>query len=303
MTLRRYGLVLTLALVVALAVLAWFLPSNEDFRTENPSWNGSGDFSALVSALPLISLADLPPAPAGTGLILVPYREFSQSELTALEGYVSDGGILFLADDYGFGNQVLNHLGLELRFAGVALLDPLASYKNQQMPRLTRLAESPLTDGLEILVLNNATSLTGVADEDVLAWSSSFSFLDINDNDAWDEGEATGPLPVISEHRLGTGRVIAVADPSLFINGMAPLEDNLGFIQNVAAMAPAGLYIDQSHLPPSSLHQTKDLLADLRDFIVTPGGTVALVIVFLIVTPLLAWPPKKNRKDTERRSL
>ena len=303
MTLRRYGLVLTLALVVALALLAWFLPSNEDFRTENPSWNGSGDFSSLVSASPLGSLTDLPTVPAGTGLVLVPYLEFSQSELAALESYVSGGGSLFLADDYGFGNQVLNHLGLELRFSGVALLDPLASYKNQQLPRLARLTEGPLTAGLEILVLNNATSLTGAVDEDVLAWSSSFSFLDINDNDAWDEGEAVGPLPVISVHRLGEGRVIAVADPSLFINGMASLYDNLGFIQNVAAMAPVGLYLDQSHLPPSSLHQTKDLLTDLRDFIVTPGGTVALVIVFLIVTPLLTWPPGKNRKDTERRPL
>ena len=289
MELRRFLGILTIALVIMLIIAVWFFPSNEDFRVENPFWNGTRDISTSYPALPLQSLSDLPPSPQGTTLILIPY----------LNRFVTRGGRLILADDYGHGNQILEYLGLRARFSGEILLDPLVNYKNKQFPRIIHLEPSPLTSNTGSLVFNHATCLANVATANTLALSSSFSFLDLNGNQIWDEGEPTGALPVISHHNLGSGQVILVSDPSLFINSMEAIEGNDSFIQNIAAITTTSLFIDQSHLPPSELHQTKHLLAKIRDVLATPWGTSGLVILVLIVVLIPIWHKKKeDSKET-----
>jgi len=292
--LRRFLIILTIALVILLIIAAWFFPSNEDFRVENPFWNGTRDISASYPVLPLQSLSDLPPSPQGATLILIPYLNCTDAELEQINSFVTRGGTLVLADDYGHGNQILEYLGLRARFSGETLLDPLINYKNKQFPRILHLEPSPLTSNTESLVLNHATCLANVATVNTLALSSSFSFLDMNGNGLWEEGETTGPLPVISYHSLGSGQVILVADPSLFINSMETIEGNDSFIQNIAAATTTSLYIDQSHLPPSELHQTKSLLTQTRGFLTTPLTTAGLVILALIVALKPVWYKKKE---------
>jgi len=291
-TLRRFLMLLAVVLVIVLIVIVWVFPSDEDFQTENPFWNGSSELSSNHSFIPLASLADLPAAPGGTTLVLVPYMDFTSSELEKIERFVTWGGTLVLADDYGFGNEVLGYLGLEARFAGQVLLDPLFSYKNERLPRIFDLSTDSMTGDIDSLVFNHATCLTGVGDSNVLALSSSFSFLDLNDNEEWDSDEPTGPLPVISQHTLASGRVILISDPSIFINSMDTLDDNYTIIENIAEITSSQLFIDQSHLPYSDLRQTKDVLASVRSALTTPVGTLVLVTLLLVITLRPIWPRK-----------
>jgi hypothetical protein len=291
-TLRRLLVSVALVLVVVLAIMIWFLPLDDDFRVENTFWNGSSELGEYQMLTPLETLADLPVVTKGTTLILIPYIQLTQSELDEVSRFVAGGGTLVLADDYGYGNQVLSYLGMEERFSGQALLDPLFSYKNEQLPRIFRISADSVTDGVDSLVLNHATCLINIEADDVLAMSSSFSYLDLNDNREWDTDEPTGAMPVISSHILAGGRVILVSDPSIFINGMDTLADNYGIIENIAGISSLKLFLDQSHLPYSDLHQTKDLLADVRRVLVTPAGTLALVAVLLIIIVRPMWPRK-----------
>ena len=57
------------------------------------------------------------------------------------------------------------------------------------------------------MILNHATALIAVDPANVLASSSSFSFLDQNGNEIADEIEPTGPLAVMSREVLGDGQV------------------------------------------------------------------------------------------------
>jgi len=295
--LRRFLLILTIALVVILTLVVWFCPSNEDFRTENPFWNGTKDTSSSYPLSPLESLSDLPPSPQGSTLILIPYLNFAPEELEELNKFVTRGGTLILADDYGYGNQILKYLGLKARFSGQPLLDPLSNYKNRWFPRISHIIPSPITSNTESLVLNHATGLTEVETSDALALSSVFSFLDLNGDQTWEEGEPTGPLPVISRHNLGNGQIILIADPSIFINSMETMESNYILIQNIAAITTSNLLFDQSHLPPSNLHQTKNLLTYLRGSLVTPLGTLGLVILALTITLMPLWHKKKPERE------
>ncbi|MFQ6122391.1 MAG: DUF4350 domain-containing protein [Dehalococcoidales bacterium] len=294
MKLHKFIATLTIALIIVLATAIWFFPSNDDFRTENPFWNGIRDISSIIPASPLDSLSELPPSPQGVTLVLIPYLDFSPAELEELNSFVTQGGTVILADDYGYGNQILEYLGLKARFSGQPLLDPLSNYKNKWFPQIPHLAGSPITLDAERLVLNHATSLTGVETSDALALSSVFSFLDLNGNQTWEEDEPTGPLPVISSHNLDKGQIILIADPSIFINSMQTMESNYNFIQNIGAITTTSLLIDQSHLPPSNLQQTKGLLSYIRASLTTPLGTLGLVILALTITLMPLWRERRG---------
>lgn len=290
--LRRFLVILSIVLVLILTIVIWFFPSNEDFRADNPFWNGTRDISSSCAISSLWSLSDLPPLPQGSTLILVPYLEFTPAELEELQSFVTQGGTLVLADDYGYGNQILEHLGLKVRFSKQVLLDPLQCYKNKWFPRISHFASDSVTSGTDSLILNHATCLIDVEDNDVLALSSSFSFLDLNGNQSRDYYEPTGPLSVISYHNLGSGKIILVSDPSIFINSMETIESNYTLIQNIAATTTSELFIDQSHLSPSNLYQAKSLMASIRYPFTTPLGTLGLVIVALTVTLIPVWYKK-----------
>ena len=294
MKLHRFLVICTVAVIIILVIVVWFFPSNDDFRTENPFWNGTRDISSSYSVSPLKSMDDLSTSYQGAALILIPYLDFTAVELEELESFVIQGGILILADDYGHGNQILKYLGLKARFAGQALLDPLSNYKNKWFPRISLTISSFVPNDVESLVFNHATALTGVEIGDTLAQSSSFSFLDLDNNQEWNGDEPTGPMPVISRHTLGSGQVILISDPSIFINSAVKKENNSTFIQNIIGDTTTMLFIDQGHLPPSNLHQTKDLLAVIRSSLATPAGILGVVILILTITLMPIWHERRR---------
>jgi len=77
------------------------------------------------------------------------------------------------------------------------------------------------------------------------------------------------------------------------------MESNYTFIQNLTAITTSRLLIDQSHLPPSNLHQTKNLLASVRGYLITPVGTLGLVILALTIALMPIWH-KKERGESKR---
>lgn len=301
MELRRFLMLLSIGMIIVLIIVVWFFPANDDFHPENPFWNGAKNMVSVITATPVSTLSGLPSPPDESTLILIPYLELTTAELEELRTFITQGGTLVLADDYGFGNQILEHLGLQTRFTGFVLLDPLFNYKNEWFPKISHFTPGPITNYTECIVLNHATCLTSVESNNVIARSSSFSFLDINSNQMRDENEPTGPLPVISHDRLGNGQLILISDPSIFINSMGDIEDNINLIRNIAVTAESRLLIDQSHLPPSNLSATKNLLTYARDFLSTPAGTIGLVIVVLAITMIPVLRKKEGREKDEKR--
>jgi hypothetical protein len=291
--LHRYLLILTGVLIIALILVVWFLPSNDDFRLDNPFWNGSNYMKAEYQARPLNSLADLPSSPNKETLLIIPYTSSTPTDLDRLNSFTSRGGRLIIADDYGHGNEILEYLGLEARFSGQVLLDPLVNYQNKNFPRITYVEPDPLTVNTDNLVFNHATSLLNISENCTLATSSHFSFLDYNGDGTGETQEPTGPLPVISRHQLGYGQVILISDPSIFINSMDTIGSNKDFIQNIADTSSV-LYIDQSHLVASELHHTRDWLQQARDILSNPIWTAVLVFAAIIAALVPIWYKKKK---------
>jgi hypothetical protein len=293
MKLHKFLVIFSAGMIILVVLMVWFLPLDEDFRVENPLWNGLTNLSDDYAVQPLESFSDLPYLSEKVTLLVVPYLEFTPVELGELDRFIRGGGRVILADDYEYGNQALEHLGTSVRFSGSTLLDPLANYNSSYLPKIVHFNPDPLTTDLENLGFNHGTCLLDTSDNGTLALSSSFSFLDTNENGQFEEGEPLGPLPVISRQEMGKGELILVADPSLFINSMGTLGENEIFVQNIAATTTT-LYIDQSHLPASDLHRSKNLITRGREFIAEPLVAAGLVALAAVISLRPIWHRKKH---------
>ncbi len=284
-------LALTLVIIVSMLTLIWFFPPNGDFRVDNPSWNGLSTLNSKDKLTVIDTFDNLPANPKGTALLLVPYEPFSDTELSQLKNYVSNGGTLAILDDYGYGNQVLSGVGLKMRFTGVPMLDPLYNYKDKWMPKTTDFSNASIVANVNSIVLNHASSLNNTSDATVVAYSSTFSFLDINGDGSWNNNEPNGPFPVIAYNPVGQGIVIAISDPSLMINGMLGLDDNLQFVNNVVSIQSSNpkIFVDQSHLPKEPLDEAKANIAAVYGAVASPVGTLSLIAVILVLSLNSMW--------------
>ncbi len=186
-----------------------------DYEVHHKGWNGLSDFSQLVGEL------GCPVAPRTVldwdGLdghdvlvFLYPESRIPERELVA---FLSAGGRVVLADDFGQGGPALSALRIERRTSPL----PPGVRKYRDNPAL------PIADPVR------ATGLSHAAPELVANHPSAFA----------------GPLlptyafapgaGLVIEGTLGRGRFVAIADPSLFINNMLKLPGNREFAARLVA--------------------------------------------------------------------
>ncbi|MFC2016689.1 DUF4350 domain-containing protein [Chloroflexota bacterium] len=279
--------VVVLVLVISLLCI-WFYPSVQDFMASNIMWNGIRTFSDGFSAANIDSLDDLLDLPEKTALVAIPYREYSDEELSRIKRFINDGGTLVVMDDYGYGNNILANLGVGIRFTNKPLLDPFFCYKNQSIPRITNFAPKVKESGIEVIMLNHATTLTSAVESDVIAWSSSASFLDVNENGYWEQGEPKGPFAVAAEFRLGKGTLALVSDPSIIINTMVGRDNNYDFIRYLTGHKDEekGVLIDGTHLTKAPLDISRTGLISAREMLSSPYALLGITAMIFVVVSI-----------------
>jgi len=274
-----------LASLILSASIIWFYPQTGDFKPDNSFWNGSSKFVKTSNATIINSLKDIPSNAKSVMLLTIPYTHYDTWELEMLKSFLIEGGILVLMDDYGYGNELLEYLNLSVRFSGKPLLDPLFNYKNKWFPKISIFSNHTIFQNVTTVLFNHATALVNTSDVEVLAWSSSFSFLDLNDDGKYTSNEPMGPLPVIAKKDFGNGSLILISDPSIIINSMIDMEDNQKFLTNLINVhgKPLHVLFDISHLPRTAIDDAKDVLRYLRDIALTPPISFILVLITVII--------------------
>ncbi len=272
--------VLALTAAVSLACI-WFYPSFQDFTEYNEEWNGVRTFTNESGGTVISSLDVLPESPDKRVLITIPSIDYSDQELARLKQFINDGGTLILMDDFGYGNTVLTYLGLDARFTGRPLFDPLFCYRNQSMPLITDFRTEATESGILFITLNHATTLNNVIAEQAIAWSSTSSFLDVNDNGTWEQNEPNGPFTVAAVIPIGKGTLKLVSDPSIIINNIFPKDSNREFIQYLTQNQGEtnNVLIDSSHLVKAPLDTAKERLMSLRAALSNPYALLGIITV------------------------
>jgi hypothetical protein len=148
-------------------------------------------------------------------------------------------------------------------------------------------------------VFDHAACLIDVPVDQIIARSSSFSFLDINGNFLYDypseSDERRGPRPVIANTDLGEGTIIVISDSSIIINGMIGLDDNYKLIENIINLATSSsdVYLDQSHIPVSNLLTVKDQINKVRGVVADPVILFGMAGGLLLLTFKPLWRKKR----------
>ena len=300
-TMRRfyvYSAIFGLAFVMVLVPLVVPMLTREaDYSVFNTGWNGCSDFykdyistygaesvatteDIYLNAV-LRDLTHLDTDPRDAMLLIIgPSKPYGAHELAYLRTFLSEGGRIILADDFGVGNDILSFLGVDARFSGVPLLD--LAYETSALVPVTFFGSGGSTLPYTAL-LNHATALSGVSSS--YLYSSPSAFLDTNGNGVFDEGERRGPFPLISRIPYDEGVLILIADPSIFINDMYRREDNRALLlDNISVARAAGnttLYVDEAHFAHAEAFSVVDVVLATNKNAYLRYGVAAVLLLML----------------------
>ncbi|HET6611502.1 MAG TPA: DUF4350 domain-containing protein [Kofleriaceae bacterium] len=184
-----------------------------DYATDNRGWNGLSTFVALCRGLGLevVSTSAFNWKEIEDGDVLVLFYPTGSIPGSEIATFVRDGGHLVIADDFGTAGKLLARLGILRRPADVAAGAPhYAALPYAPIARAT--GDHPLAHGIDHLVTNHPAALAG-------GGTSVFAL--------------PGDQGVVIAADFGRGRVVAISDPSMVINRMLELSDNLQFAINL----------------------------------------------------------------------
>lgn len=295
----RFLLLIGLAAsVVTLVGLTWFYPSVDDLFVDNPLWNGLSDVYVAVKPVRVGNLTQLgdvvDDVSNSTVLFLGPSTPFEASDVGVVRLYLSEGGTVVLADDFGSGNELLEGLGLNARFSGQLLQDPLFKDRASVLPVAYNFTSGGAALGVRSVELNYPTVLTGVNDSDVLLWSTYFSYLSTGVTQPSDSS-TYGPFPLMARLKVGKGTLILIADSSTFINGMYGLGDNAALLRGLVR---GTVVIDESHSVSSLLTIIKGVLVDAYAFLGKTEIKYGLVALGVVIGFKVKWDkPVEDRED------
>ena len=256
--------VVIVALIISVPVLN---TTKEDFSTYNTAWNGASDAKALASsdgytASTVFALSEIRSSGGGVLFMLNPNSSvgFSASDASTLQSFVTNGGVLVLANNFGNGNAVLSGLGVlgEARFNGSLLEDNVSKGVAAALPLITDVTASGLTAGVHELYFNYGTALDVPGNNvTVLARSAPTSYLLAPAGGNATVNATTGAHPVLATLDYGNGRIVLLSDPSVFSNDMLGQADNQQLLTSMFANLTGGntavpIMFDESHFasPP-----------------------------------------------------
>jgi len=265
MRVRGYELTyprLLLAALVVVVISSGFVgltTSETAFGSYNPAWDGASEVRTLAGntgaqteiVRDTRAYADQSGA-ATTALVVSPTEAYSDRDSERIAAFVRSGGTLVVASDFDDQtNPLLADLGVTARFDGRLIRDERRYYRSPALAVAPNVDDTELTTDVSRLTLNHGTAIDPGANSTIVVNTSGYAYFDANRNGALDDAEELGERPVVVRESVGEGTVVAVSDPSIFINSMLDVSDNRAFAQNL--VSDETVLFDYSHrsgIPP-----------------------------------------------------
>lgn len=248
-----------LTVVILAALIIGASTSSAAFSAYNFGWDGTSDLENQADAVGAESTVVRDVSEYGSGppnetvaVILSPEREYEPREASRIRQFLERGGTLVVADDFGsHANPLLASLDANARIDGTPVRDERNNYRSSALVVANNVSDDPLVRDVPGLVLNHG-SVVQPGDATILVNTSSYAYLDRNRNEAIDANEVLERRPVATVERVGSGEVVVVSDPSVFVNAMLERSGNRAFVRNLFRSNDHVL-LDHSHssgLPP-----------------------------------------------------
>ncbi len=328
---RLYQSVLLFSLAgffIILAVANPVIINHTDFSIYNTGWNGcstlgvrtyqSGSFQPTITYNQTTfspkqqSFINYKLQPTNSSLFIIgPQTPFTIEEIRYVDEFVSNGGSLLLADDFGTANTLLSGLNTTSRFSNDLMLD-LSFEKNASFVTIFNFhnLSHPLLKNITGLLLNYPSSLSPSKNATILASSTEMSWLDENQNGKEDAHEKHGPFAVLAFEAYGDGTIVLFSGPSLLINSMDGYLSNqlfrshlLDYLLHDADQVIIDEYHRQRMVP---FHLGYQFFTTIPSFLKISILLLAVILFLLLFTPipqrltrkLLKWIQPKETEST-----
>jgi hypothetical protein len=292
-TIKTVSWVTGALLVAAVFILFLQLSGNSmEFSRYNAGWNGTSAFFSDIDRHNSADISD-PAQLSGyprnaTLLIIAPYRQPTAKELAGYSAFLQNGNMIFLADDFGTGNEILTKIGSRIAILPGNLSSLDRRYSDPYsvvVYRSGEVGQMPLPPDMS---LNRPAALDG---GDPLMLTSVMSWVDANGDRRLNRGEEMGTFPVMATDSIGPGQLIVLSDSSIFINSMYTLSDNENnryVIRNILSR-DGPVLIDQMNSRTADASGFSGILHLVRNTL-----TIEILIVCLLML-CTAWAWKTKR--------
>lgn len=188
-----------------------------DYDVSDTGWRGLSRLIEIITAqdieLRYTEQLDFSTLSSRDALVII-YPE-QPLDKESIARFVVDGGRVFLADDFGASDDLLERLSLSrLRVSAGHLPHDTYVADRPALPIFRPRGRHPLLEGVEEVVANHPSVLFNVGGP-VIAYS-----------------EGGG---LVYDMSLGKGRAVVMADASILINQMLPVADNERLVTNTLA--------------------------------------------------------------------
>ncbi len=276
---KKELLLILLVLAVTPLFVINYVPSTHNYSLINVYWNGYSEFEATVHPKLIASPADLLKDPKSI-YIIIPARNYTQLEIEEIIDYTLRGGtILLLSDRDNPANQILKDLGIKSRFDGHIVRDPFFYEKNPGLVFANLSKTTVITTNATQIELDQATIIRPSSQAIALYKTSSSSYIDLDGNGYYTEGEPRGSFPVVVYEPMGNGGIILISDPDIWINGMIDKSMNKQFL--IDLIKDKQVFLDISHLDMAPYELYHIRISILRAWLLRTG------LFPLIFAPLL----------------
>ena len=231
-----------LFLILPLAVPV--IKTSAEFSMFSTKWDGCSKFARFLAEegklIPVMYPYNSLELGKFSGVLIVigPNVDFSSLEAEEVKKFLDKGGTLFITDDFGTANTLLEKLEVKASFSNQPLKDIFYS-KRAEFPVVVRINDPELANGVEKLTLNAPSTIVGVKGE---VLSSKVSVIGNRIGNNMDKMKS---YPIMAEIKYGNGRIVLLSDPSILINDM--FEENRQFIENLVPYLGNTFYFDEAH--------------------------------------------------------
>jgi hypothetical protein len=236
--------------------VSYSAPITEAHHPLNEGWNGCSQVYNMVPHAQLL-YSYAPYLPNSTSLITIigPQILFQNNENVELRSFLESGGTVLLADDYGSGNSLLRGLNVSARFSGKALADLYFYSRTPSFPLISDFALNALSRNITAIIMDHPTyiEILNPALVNVVALSSPFSFIDLQNSGTLSANENTQAYPVIATTHIGRGLLVLVANANMFQNELINLFNNQILFRNILRFATGTTTFDLAHLKNAPL--------------------------------------------------
>ncbi|MEN6592346.1 MAG: DUF4350 domain-containing protein [Methanobacterium sp.] len=170
-------------------------------------------------------------------VMMAPYRNYTDDEVSTIKNFVADGGGLFLVGsnwgdvdggpDFSY-NKVAQGFGFSYA-NNVVITDSQDYFLFPNFVKITNITPDPITNNVTEFYYVVGTYIKDPGNSTILAYSSPTSFADqgfttpqgtTSSNNQMDPNETGGPLPIISTMNYGNGKVVFMGSATTLTNFM-----------------------------------------------------------------------------------